>query len=466
VRGDTVVSSTRGINLPLAGFVQIAEGLGHTLRPLLWCSATPSAQVEQAAYETIVGELLERLERARKNLDGVYLDLHGAMVTEHLEDGEGELLRRVRSVVGDDMPVVVSLDFHANVSPTMVELSDALTVYRTYPHVDMADTGRRAGALLNHLLTGRTLHAAYRRLPFLIPLTWQCTLTDPMKTLMETVRSRVGGPARNLEFVPGFPLADIHDCGPTLLAYADNQDAAEGAADALLALMVAREDAFRERLYTPEEAIAVAAESDPQQGPVVFADTQDNPGAGGHSDTTGILKCLIEHRVPDAVVGVVYDPEVAAAAHRAGIGASIDVALGGKSGFPGDTPLRATFLVNALGNGRFRGTGPFYAGCDMQLGPMALLSIDGVRIVVSSRKQQAADQAEFRHLGIEPADHRILVLKSSVHFRADFEPIAAQVLVVESPGPNVADPARLPFRRLRAGVRLRPMGPPFRPPPE
>jgi microcystin degradation protein MlrC len=239
--------------------------------------------------------------------------------------------------------------------------------------------------------------------------------------------------------------------------------AAESAADQLRTLIESREDAFRERLYTPDEAIAIAADTDPAAGPVVFADTQDNPGAGGHGDTVGIIRALLGHGVADAMVAVVNDPDVAAMAHRAGVGARIDAALGAKSGFPGETPLQAEFRVEALGDGRFRGTGPFYAGCEMQLGPMALLGIDGVRIVVSSRKQQAADQAEFRHLGIEPAECRILVLKSSVHFRADFEPMAAQVLVVESPGPNVADPAKLPFKRLRPGVRFRPMGPSFMP---
>jgi microcystin degradation protein MlrC len=463
LRGKQVVSATRGMNLPVSGFAKIAEGLGHRLVPLLWCAAPPSAAVEERAYERIAAELLDRLARVKK-LDAIYLDLHGAMVTEHLQDGEGELLHRVRDTVGESVPVVASLDFHANVTPAMVDLSDALAVYRTYPHLDMADTGGRAAALLNHLLSGRILHSAYRRLPYLIPLTWQCTLTEPMSALMHVVRSRTGGVARSVEFVPGFPLADVHDCGPSVLAYADDAAAAETAADELRTLIQSREDAFRERLYTPDEAIAIAADTDPAAGPVVFADTQDNPGAGGHADTVGIIRALIEQGVADAVVAVLNDPEVAAMAHQAGVGARIDAALGAKSGFPGETPLRAEFRVEALGDGRFRGTGPFYAGCEMQLGPMALLGIDGVRIIVSSRKQQAADQAEFRHLGIEPAEHRILVLKSSVHFRADFEPIAARVLLVESPGPNLADPAKLPFRRLRAGVRLRPMGPAFTPP--
>lgn len=191
--------------------------------------------------------------------------------------------------------------------------------------------------------------------------------------------------------------------------------------------------------------------------PVVIADTQDNPGGGGTSDTTGMLAALVRNGVEGAALGVMADPEAASAAHAAGEGAEIELALGGRSGISGDAPFCGRFVVEQLGDGSFTGTGPMWGGARCRLGPMAALRIGGVRVVVASKKLQAADQAIFRHVGIEPAAQRLLVLKSSVHFRADFEPIAAEVLVAAAPGALPADPASLPFRKLRPGVRAKPL---------
>jgi microcystin degradation protein MlrC len=189
---------------------------------------------------------------------------------------------------------------------------------------------------------------------------------------------------------------------------------------------------------------------------LILADTQDNPGAGGNADTTTLLKALVAADVPGTLAGVIWDPDAAARAHAAGEGAEIRIGLGARTAFPGETPLVTRYRVERLGDGRFTGTGPFYRGGRFELGPMALLSVGNVRIVVASRKQQAADQAMFRHVGAEPADASVLLLKSSVHFRADFGPIAGRIILVEAPGPNPADPARLPFTRLAPGMRPRP----------
>jgi microcystin degradation protein MlrC len=193
---------------------------------------------------------------------------------------------------------------------------------------------------------------------------------------------------------------------------------------------------------------------------VVLADTQDNPGAGGNGDTTGLLRTLIEQNAREAVLGMLIDPASAERAHAAGQGAAAVFSLGGLSGF--DVPLAGEFTVERLGDGRFTCTGPMFKGFRMTLGPMALLrsrSAPGVCVVLASRKCQAADQEMFRHVGVEPRASRIVALKSSVHFRADFEPLAREVLVVKSPGPALADPAEFRWTKLRRGVRLRPLGP-------
>jgi microcystin degradation protein MlrC len=197
--------------------------------------------------------------------------------------------------------------------------------------------------------------------------------------------------------------------------------------------------------------------------PVIIADTQDNPGAGGDSDTTGMLRALVRNNAGKAAIGVIVDPESANAAHAAGLGAAITLALGGKSGIPGDAPYENRFVVEALSDGRFIAPGPYFGGCKMNLGPSACLRIGEIRVVVGSRKAQLADQAMYRFVGIEPTEQSILVNKSSVHFRADFEPIAEKIIICAAPGAMPADTATLPWTRLRPGVRIKPNGAPFTP---
>jgi microcystin degradation protein MlrC len=453
-RGEQLFEKTAGINLPITGFIEAARGAGHSLKPLLWANATPSNVVTEEAYETMVAMLLEDLA-ALRGLDALYLDLHGAMVTEHLEDGEGELLRRVRALVGRALPVVCSLDLHANITPQMLELSDGLVVFRTYPHVDMAATGKRAFAYLNDLLAGRRGHKAWRQLPFLIPLTAGCTLVEPAKGLYDAVERLEEKERISVSFACGFSPADIRDCGPSAVAYGPTRQAAEAAADAVQAEALAREAAFGARIFQPDEAVDYARGRAAEMGlPIVIADTQDNPGAGGDGNTVGLLRALVAGGAKGAVFGLLIDAPSAAQAHRLGEGSRAVFRLG----LP---PFETEAVVRKLGDGRFTCTGPFYEGARMELGPMALLDVNGVLVALASRKVQAADQEMFRCLGVEPARQPILALKSSVHFRAHFQPIAGEVIVAAAPGPNPVDHRLLAYKRLRKGVRLMPGGPAF-----
>ena len=460
--GPGLADRVRGVNLSIAGFIDEAERLGHRLLPTTWGAASPSSYVTEHAYEHVAGLILDGL-RASQPFDAVYLCLHGAMVTEHLEDGEGELLRRVRSLVGNDLPVVASLDLHSNTTPEMVRHADALVGYRTYPHIDMADTGRRTALYLDARLGGSgARHKAFRQLPFIIPITWQCTTSEPMRTVMELRDDLEGGEVASLTVTTGFPAADIHHCGPSVFGYASTPDAARRAVDAITGEIERREGEFDGVLHSPDDGVRAAIEiARHATRPVVIADTQDNPGAGGNSDTTGMLRALVDNDAPRAALGMLVDPEAALAAHGAGAGSAINIALGGKSGIPGDAPFEAEFRVEQIGDGTFTGTGPMYGGARMNLGPMASLRIRDIRILVGSRKAQLADQAMYRHCGIEPTTRKIIVNKSSVHFRADFEPIASEVLICVAPGPMVADPGALAWTRLRPGMRVRPNGPTF-----
>ena len=463
-RGADVFKKMHHINAGLAGFIEVAEVNGWELVPTISCGASPSAHVTKDAFERIVPVIVEGI-RAAGPLDAVYLDLHGAMVTEHFDDGEGEILARVRQVIGKDLPLVVSLDLHANVTPAMVEHADALIAYRTYPHVDMADTGRASARHLALLLKSKQkLAKAFRQLPFLIAISWQCTNDQPTKGIYQKLAGLESDAVPTLSFAPGFPAADFPDCGPSVFAYGKTQADADAAVDAIAKIIVGHEDDFDGRIYSPDDGVRHAIElAKTANKPIVIADTQDNPGAGGDSDTTGMLRALVRNKATRAAIGVIYDPQSAKAAHDAGVGATVTLALGGKSGIPGDAPYQESFVVEKLSDGRFIAPGPYYGGRDMDMGLSAALRIGDVRVVVSSHKAQLADQSMYRYVGIEPTEQSILVNKSSVHFRADFEPIAAKLLICAAPGAMPADTATLPWTRLRAGIRIKPNGPVFNP---
>ena len=456
MRPATLLDGLRSTGVPAAGAIAAAEASGLKIAPLSWAFANPAGPVTAEAFERvaawIVADLAEAI--AAGPLDGIYLDLHGAMVAECFPDAEGELLRRVRAVAGPDMPITCSLDPHCNMTAEMVERADALSPFRTYPHVDMKQSGARALRLLvERARRGRPFARAFRQVDFLLPITSQCTLVPPMSevfTERERIAMRHG--VSELAFCFGFPYADFPGCGMAIAAYAADQPAADAAADEFLALVNARERDFRGEILPADRAVAEAMKAKPGR-PVILADTQDNPGGGGHGDTTGLLAELVRQKATRAVLGSINDPESAAACHKAGEGATLSLALGGRSD---GAPLQATARVLRLSNGRFTCTGAMAGGNPADLGPSALISIGGVRAIVTSRKMQAYDLALFRHLGVEPTGEGIVAVKSSVHFRADFGPIAERVLVVAAPGPVVADPATLPFRNLRPGLRLRP----------
>ncbi|MBL4838853.1 MAG: M81 family metallopeptidase [Kordiimonadaceae bacterium] len=450
LRGPAVISQTYGCNLPMAGFLAEADTLGWSIEPVLWCSAGPSGIVSSDAYVRICSAILEGV-KALSPVDAVYLDLHGAMVAEGAADADGDLIRRVRDLVGPSVVIVASLDFHANVSDQMVAHSDRLVMYRTYPHVDMADTGKRAAKSLAQILMHGAPKAVRQQLPFLIPMSAQSTLDMAMADVVkeiEEIESRGG----TVEFAAGFPLADVAECVPSVVAYGSY---ATTSAEEMVALLTQLENKFKEKLLQPAQAITQALEqiTGDVTGPVILVDTQDNPGCGGTGDTVGLLAALVEADVEGAVLGVLCDPVTSAQAHAAGVGAVLDVRLGAQHGY-GERPLEVPARVEALGDGCFVGTGPFYLGCHFDLGPMAVLSIGKVKVVISHARQQAADQAMFRHVGIEPAEASMLALKSTVHYRADFGAIASGHLMVESPGANIADLSTLAYHHIGPEKRV------------
>ena len=468
VHGQAMVDKLTGINIPVGGFIDAAKRQGWTLVPSCWAGAIPSSFVTQDAFERIAGVICADALAARNKggLDGIYLDLHGAAVAEHEPDSEGALIARLRAIVGPNLPIVVSLDLHANVTHRMLREADALVAYRSYPHVDMAETGERAAVLLaRRFKAGQRLPMAAQRLPFLIPLNAQSTWMQPAQGLFDALLALDKAHGAVLSFCMGFPASDFDECAPMVWGHGPSQAAVDQAVQALYAL-VAEPTQWRLDILSAREAVTQAmALAERADKPVVVADTQDNPGAGGDSNTTGLLHALLAQgagrRFPGQVaLGLMFDAAAARAAVAAGVGAQIELALGTAvptfTGQPSDPPVRGRFTVRALSDGACTLTGPMMTGLTVQLGACACLEIDGVQIAVVSGKKQLLDRELLRMVGIQPEAMRIIVVKSSNHFRADFQPIASQVLVAKAAGPMAADPADLPWQHLAADTRLRP----------
>ncbi|NDA07791.1 MAG: M81 family peptidase [Alphaproteobacteria bacterium] len=441
LEGIEVFSGLEGTSLPLAGFIRAAEEREDIeLIPILWCAAEPSAQVTDDAYEEILGRILDGIA-SHESLDGIYLDLHGAMVTMSFDDGEGECLARIRQLVGPDIPLVISLDSHANVTQAMVRHASAMTMFRSYPHLDMAETGARAFHVLQYLMDGGQVFPSFHQSPYLIPLHAQYTGIDPLKRIYDSVRSVGPAPQTWAELSTGFPAADIHDAGPSILVYASSKEEAAAISSRLLNELEGAEPSFDISLIELHRG--------------------DAPGAGGTSDTTGILQALVNAEAKGVILGMLNDPDVAREAHVQGVGSIFQTSLGGKAG-PNPQPFDTYVEVLGLSDGKFAFTGEMYAGSVAEAGLSALIRVahinGDIRIVLSSTRCQCLDQAIFTHIGVRPEEASIIVVKSTVHFRADFDALSTTVLNTKAPGLMPCELEQVPYRKLRKGVRLSPLG--------
>jgi microcystin degradation protein MlrC len=468
--GAAMVEKFKGVNIPIGGFIRHAYSKGWTLTPSLWAGATPSSYVTEDAFEQIATRICNDLQAAWDKasqgdapVSAVYLDLHGAAVAQHVDDTEGELLARVRAIVGADTPIVASLDLHANVTAQMLALADGLVSYRTYPHIDMGNTGTLAAKLLERRMALRRKEALYwRRLPFLIPLNAQSTWLEPAKSQYESLIADDKKFGTIGSFCMGFPAADIAECGAVVWSYGKRAFEATDLLYQRANQPKIWEVALPEADAAVEQALALAEQS---SKPIIIADTQDNPGAGGDSNTTGMLHALLSadtgKRYPlQVALGLMFDPVAAKAAHSAvqaqGLGSEVALPLGLGLSVPtwggqvSDSPVMGKFIVRAISDGHITLTGPMMTNATFHLGPTACLEIEGVLVVVVSAKKQMLDRGLFQIVGIEPSEMKILVVKSSNHFRADFTPLVADpshIIYGKAAGPMAADPADLPWKK-------------------
>jgi len=464
VHGSAMLEMIASVDLSASGFARQAESRGWTLVPSLWCGAVPSSYVTDDAFERISDRILADVRKL--DFDAIYLELHGAAMSESFDDAEGELLKRVREIVGPQTPIVASLDLHANVTQAMLRHADALVAFRTYPHTDYVQTGERAAELLERIVRNRGREeCSVERLPFLISVSVQSTSVEPARRcyqLLEKLDQRFDTVS---SFCMAFPASDFEECGPVIWSHgARAQDTV-----AMLAASIGEPSQWRLNALSASAAVDFALErAAASPCTVVIADLQDNPGTGGTGSTTGMLHALLDAEAgrvfPRRVaLGVLYDPVAAARAHEAGLGQSFDGELGemlDTPAGPSAPPLRGRFQVTALSDGVATFKGPKMTGFQTQLGATACLEIDGVLVVVASGRIGTQDRELFRMVGVDPKAMKIVVVKSSHHFRADFDELventATDIVIAHSPGLFLADPGELPWKKLSSATRTRP----------
>jgi microcystin degradation protein MlrC len=449
--GGELLEAYRDTGTCLGGMIAAAAAHGITLAPSLAAAAAPAGRVTKEFYAEARDRLLADLHSAGR-LDGVLLDLHGAMVVEGLDDGEGDLLRAVRASVGP-LPVAVTLDFHANVTPAMVEAATLLHGYKTYPHVDMDARGREAVERLRGVVAGRLRPTiAFRQPPLLPPIAGQLTARGPMRRLYDLADAMERRPGVvSISVFAGFPLADIHDAGLSVYVATDGDQAlADALADELAETAWAHRREFLHSAPSVETAVARALAADGR--PIVLADIADNTGGGAAGDTTEILRELLRVGATETTVACLWDPQAAAACVTAGVGTTLTLDVGGKIDPAHGAPLRLTGRVRTVSDGRFVYKGPMMRGLAGRLGPTAVLEVGGVKVILITHRSQTLDPEMIRFVGIDPERERILVVKSSVHYRAAFEPIAREIIEVDAPGLSSSTLTRFAFTHVRRPI--------------
>lgn len=441
-----------GTNTVIGGAVEAAAELGIELIPVVATSAIPGGLVTDRAFESVVGAIEDVL--AREKPDAIVLDLHGAMVTESHDDGDGAVLERVRHAAGPEMPIFATLDLHANVGPQMLRNPTALIPFDTYPHVDNAERGKEAMRLALRTAAGEVAPVmASRKLPVLPDGPRQFSGVEPTRSIMalvHEVETRPGVVTAGVCFA--FPWADCPFPGMTVTVVTDgDRNLAESYAQEIADCIWSRHLEFKTELWSVEEAIHEAMST--ELGPVVLADLGDNPGGGTAADGTSILWGLLDLGAEGAVVATIRDPEVVALAFEAGEGATIETMLGAKTDERHGYPIPIVATVLRLSNGDFVYEGPMDQGVHDTLGRTAVLNVRGryghtVTVIVCERRVQALDTAVLRSQGIEPTACKIIALKSAVHFRGAYMPIASRILEVDTPGLTSLDYTRFPYQRL------------------
>lgn len=449
---DEIVEAMRGARSAIGGMIEGAEAQGWTLLPTAYGAAMPGGLVAESAYQTLLGELLRRLEQTMP-VDGVLLALHGAMVTENQLDPESDILAGVRRIVGPDIPLVVELDMHGNLSPRTIELADALVAFDTNPHVDPHAKGLEAVALMARLLRGEIKPtAAYRHPPLLLAPQATGTADPPLRAVHErAAQMKTGSEVLSICVMAGFAYADTPFTGASLVVTTDNNpDLAQRYAEELAELMWQQRQTAMPQFLPPEQAVAEALAR--PGGPIILVDSADNIGGGTPGDGAEPLRAMLAQGVQEGTI-VLADPAGVAACWSAGLGAEITLEVGGKVDHWHGQPVQVTGQVRTLSDGVFQCELPdnhfaSFFGQTIHMGRTVWLRVAGVNVILTERKIPPFDLAQLRGVGVIPEQQKMIVVKSAVAYRAAYLPIAAGVIEMDTPGLCSANLSRFPYQYL------------------
>ena len=453
-RGDAGALQRIAAQPNLVGVIAAAARQGDTLLPGLYAQAQPSGPLSRAGYELLRDELLDDLRAALSlgRVDAVVLELHGAMLAEGYPDCEGDLLTRVRALIGPRVPLGALLDLHCNLSPAMVESGAALVACKEYPHIDYAARGEELHALLCAMARGElALRAQWRRVPLLgIFGTTQPPMSDFVRQLQASEQSVPG--VVSVSVLHGFPWSDTPHTSAAVLVLAHDTPAAGQAAARLLGELGDTFYGLRERAAANRQPLGAALDAAQHAmlradgRPVVLADTADNPGGGAAGDSTFVLRELLRRGQRDVALGMIWDPQAVAIATSAGVGARLPLRIGGKVGPMSGDPVDLDVEVLACRSDACQRS--LTPGGRDPLGAAVAVRAQGIDLVLNSTRQQVFSPECFTELGIHPTAKRLVVVKSTQHFRSGFDAMAAAVIYADSPGSLQADIGALPFKHL------------------
>lgn len=454
LEGNAIASFFRGTRTEIGALLEAGERFGWTLVPAIAANATPSGTVTAECWDKLSGAVLTAA-RDLGPFDGVVLALHGAMVTETADDAEGDLLERLRRIIGPRVPVAITLDLHANVTDKMAANANAIIAYRTYPHIDQHERATQAAELVRGAIAGEIKpRCVAARRPLLKGANGGITQDGPMVDLLARAdRYENSGEALAVSIHAGFTWSDIADTGPSVAVTTDGANPRGRAiAEELMDRIWTTRDERTVRLLSLDEAMAIARRPDASGKPLVIADTTDNPGGGGYGDTTNLLRAMLDAGLRNACFAPICDGEAVEAGRRAGVGNRARIKLGGKIDPAFGAPIEAEGEVIRLTDGKFVHDGPMHKGTVMNMGPSMLYRLGGIDVVVSTNRLQVTDHQVFLSQGVDPRAKAVIGLKSSHHFRAAYQSLAREVVVVDSGSLCSPDLTRFTFRKLRRPI--------------
>jgi microcystin degradation protein MlrC len=450
LHGDEILTGYGNARTEVPGFLSVLAEAGATPVPLIAAYAAASGTVTRAAFETLVGEMEERL-RAALPVDGLLLALHGALVVEDQPDGDGEIIRRMRRILPASVPIGVSLDLHGHITPLKLQPNVFHIGYREYPHIDMYETGKRTARILIDVVVGRRKMPAMAlaKRPLLVSPVCTRTTDGPLLPIAEEARRMErDGEAINAALFPVQPWIDVPDLGFAALVCAEDPASAQAAAEKLVEMTWQRRADFFPDLVPLEETIRIGLRS---EGLTLVSDAGDAPTGGSAADSAAVLKALLAEGADKAgrlTYLTICDPNAVNAAEATGLGGTVSTPVGHYFSTADGAPVQIRGKVLSLSGGTYKMTDGGPNGMELHMGPCAVIAIGAIRLLVRSQPSMEWDKAMFTSQGLPMEDAALMFVKSPAHFRQSFGPFAARILSANTPGPTAPDMRRIPFTKV------------------